>query len=153
MQVDLEKTLLMPNNRRSRSVVLGRSLSKTLRYKTWCYSVLSIYCFCFGFLYKFDIYIHKWVKSIVFTMFIKFCDESSPAILNIVNVFSRFPNYLPLEKDWALYLNKLESPAPKDALCQVLLKVVQWFWRRTWKCGKFTTMRMTMTTTDNQQLS
>ena len=36
--------------------------------------------------------------------------------------FSLFRNYLPLEKGGALYLNKLESPSPKDALCQVWLK-------------------------------
>ena len=28
-------------------------------------------------------------------------------------------NYLPLEKGRALHLNKLDSPSPKDALCQV----------------------------------
>ena len=32
-----------------------------------------------------------------------------------------------------LHLNKLESPSPKDALCQVWLKLAQWFWRRRWK--------------------
>ena len=31
-----------------------------------------------------------------------------------VNVFSKFHNYLPLEKGVALHLNKLESPTPKD---------------------------------------
>ena len=41
---------------------------------------------------------------------------------NVVNVFSLFNNYLPLEKGGALHLNKLESPLTKDALCQVLLK-------------------------------
>ena len=35
-------------------------------------------------------------------------------------------------------LNKLESPSPKDALCQVWLKLAHWFWRRRWKCEKFT---------------
>ena len=50
--------------------------------------------------------------------------------LNFVNVFSLIRNYLPLEKDGALYLNKLETPSPKDALCQVWLKYAQWFWRR-----------------------
>ena len=50
--------------------------------------------------------------------------------LNFVNVFSRFHNYLPLGKYWALRLNKLESPSPNDALCQVWLKLAQWFWRR-----------------------
>ena len=39
--------------------------------------------------------------------------------LNFVNVFSLFLNYPPLEKGGALHLNKLESPSPKDALCQV----------------------------------
>ena len=40
-------------------------------------------------------------------------------ILNFVNVFLLLHNYLPLEKGRALYLNKLESPKPKNALCQV----------------------------------
>ena len=57
--------------------------------------------------------------------------------LNVVNVFSLFHNYLPLEKGWAFHLNKLESPSHKDALCQIWLKLAQWFWRR-WKCEKFT---------------
>ena len=61
--------------------------------------------------------------------------------LNFVNVFSLFRNYLPLEKGGALHLNKLESPSPKDALCQVWLKLAQWFWRRRWKCKKFTDRR------------
>jgi hypothetical protein len=29
-----------------------------------------------------------------------------------------------------LHLNKLESSTPKDDLCQVWLKLAQWFWRR-----------------------
>ena len=43
-----------------------------------------------------------------------------------------FPYFViisPLEKDVALHLNKLESTLPKDALCQVWLKLAQWFWR------------------------
>ena len=28
-----------------------------------------------------------------------------------------------------LHLKKLESTSPKDALCQVWLKLAQWFWR------------------------
>jgi hypothetical protein len=35
-----------------------------------------------------------------------------------------------LEKGYPLYLNKLESPLPKDDLCQFWLKLAQWFWRR-----------------------
>ena len=66
------------------------------------------------------------------------------------NRFSLFLNYLSLEKGRALHLNKLEFPSPKDALCQVWLKLTQWFWRRRWKCEKFTTMPTT--TTDNGQI-
>ena len=29
-----------------------------------------------------------------------------------------------------LHLKKLESPSPKDAFCQVWLKLAQWFWRK-----------------------
>jgi hypothetical protein len=38
--------------------------------------------------------------------------------------------YLPLERGLPLSLNKLESPSPKDDLCQVWLKLALWFWRR-----------------------
>ena len=49
---------------------------------------------------------------------------------NFVLVFSLFRNYLPLEKGGALHLNRLESPLPRDTLCQVWMKLAQWFWRR-----------------------
>ena len=38
---------------------------------------------------------------------------------NFINLFSLFLIYLPLEEGGALYLNKLESPSLKDALCHV----------------------------------
>ena len=41
----------------------------------------------------------------------------------------------------ALHLYKLESSSPRDTLCQVWLKLAQWFWRRRWKCEKFTDRR------------
>ena len=47
-----------------------------------------------------------------------------------VNVFSLFRNYHPLEKGWALHLNKLRSPSSKDVLCQVWMKLVQLFLSR-----------------------
>ena len=59
--------------------------------------------------------------------------------LYFVNVFLLFRNYLPLEKGVALHLKKPESPLPKDALCQIWLKVAQWFWKRKWKTEKFMT--------------
>ena len=59
---------------------------------------------------------------------------------NLVNVFSLFRNYLPLEKGGVLHLNlnppralclnKLESSSPQDAFCQVWLKLAQWYCRR-----------------------
>ena len=67
-------------------------------------------------------------------------------------VFSLFHNYLPLEKGGALHLNKLESPSSKDALCQVWLKLAQWFWRRRWKCEKFTDGRTDGQTDDGRQV-
>ena len=37
-----------------------------------------------------------------------------------------------------LFEKKLESPSIKDVLCQVLLKLAQWLWRRKWKYENFT---------------
>ena len=39
-------------------------------------------------------------------------------------------NFLPLEKDSTLYLNKLESTSSKNALCQFWLNLANWFWWR-----------------------
>ena len=58
---------------------------------------------------------------------------SGEEFFNFVNVFSLFRNYLPLEKGGVLHLNKLESPSPGDNLCQVWLKLTQWFWRRRFR--------------------
>ena len=60
-----------------------------------------------------------------------------------------FPYFIlsPLEKGGALHLYKLEFPSSKDSLCQVWLKLTQRFWRRSWKCEKFTTTTTTPTTT------
>jgi hypothetical protein len=50
--------------------------------------------------------------------------------LKIFSVFALFCYYLPFVKGYALRLSKLESPLPKNDLCQVRLKLAQWFWRR-----------------------
>ena len=44
---------------------------------------------------------------------------------NFVHLFLLFRNYLTLEMGVALHLNNFESPQPKDALCQVWLKMAQ----------------------------
>ena len=47
--------------------------------------------------------------------------------LIFVNVFSLFCYHLPLDEGSVHYLNKFESPLPKDAMCQVWLKF-GWNW-------------------------
>ena len=48
---------------------------------------------------------------------------------NVINLFSEFGFYLPVENDLALNLNELKSPLPINALCQASLKFAQWFWK------------------------
>jgi hypothetical protein len=50
------------------------------------------------------------------------------------SAFLLFCYDLPLEKVVPLHLNNLESSSPKDDLCQIWLKLTQWFWRRCRKC-------------------
>ena len=59
--------------------------------------------------------------------------EIGPVVLekkfqNLVDVFSLFRNYYPLEKGVVLHLYRLESPLSKHGLCQVWLTLVQRFW-------------------------
>ena len=54
------------------------------------------------------------------------------------SVFLLFCDYLPLEKSNPINFNNLESPLPKDDLCQVWLKLVQRF-RRSRKCKSLQT--------------
>ena len=71
---------------------------------------------------------------------------------NFLKVFTLFLIYLFFEKGVTLHMNKLESPSPKDALCQIWFKLVLWFWRSIWKCEKFTDRRTDWwRTTGNQK--
>jgi hypothetical protein len=67
-------------------------------------------------------------------------------------VFLLFRHYLPLEKGYPLPLKKLESPSRKNDLCQVWLKLVQWFWRRSRKCKKLQMDKQTDGQTDGRQV-
>jgi hypothetical protein len=51
--------------------------------------------------------------------------------LKISSIFLLFCYYLPLERGIPLHLNNPETPPPKDDLCQVWLKLAQWFRRRS----------------------
>ena len=79
----------------------------------------------------------------------KFCWNWPSGSGEVVNLFSLFPNHLPFRKSVALHMYKLESSSPRDTLCQVWLKLAQWFWRR-WKCEKFTDGRTDRQTTDDR---
>jgi hypothetical protein len=59
--------------------------------------------------------------------------------LKIFSVFLLFCDYFSLEKGNPLHLNNLESSPPKDDLCQLWLKLAQWFWRRSRKCKSLQT--------------
>ena len=50
--------------------------------------------------------------------------------LNVLNVFSLWGRYLPLEKCMAFIWNKFEYPLPKNTLSYVSLKLAKRFWRR-----------------------
>jgi hypothetical protein len=63
--------------------------------------------------------------------------------LKIFSVFLPFLYYFPLGKGNPLHLKKLESASPNDDLCQVWLKLAQWFWRKSRKCKKLQTDRQT----------
>ena len=53
-----------------------------------------------------------------------------------VKVFLPFRNYFPMEKGVFSFEKKNESATPRDALCQVWLSLIQWFWIGIWKCKK-----------------
>ena len=48
-------------------------------------------------------------------------------IFEFPQLFLLFCNYLPLEKGMTLHLKKLESTLARSALCQVRVKLDQWF--------------------------
>ena len=61
-------------------------------------------------------------------------------------LFWGFAIISPWEMMWPFIWTNVH-PLLKDALCQVCLKLAQWFWRKRWKCEKFTDIQ----TTDNQK--
>jgi hypothetical protein len=46
------------------------------------------------------------------------------------SVFLLFCYYIPVERGYPIPLQTLESSPSKDDLCQVWLKLAQWFWRK-----------------------
>jgi hypothetical protein len=58
------------------------------------------------------------------------CWFSRRRFLKISVYFYSFAIISPWRKAIPFHLNNLESLPPKDDLCQVWLKLAQWFWRR-----------------------
>ena len=66
---------------------------------------------------------------------LKYIDKIGPVVLKkktfkVGQCIFSFSLLSFLGKGWGPSLNKLKSPSPKDALCQVWLKLAQWFLRR-----------------------
>ena len=78
--------------------------------------------------------VKSWKSGVIRSFHMKFRKKSGIAQnqekSGIIRKIRKCLTDCPLEKGGALHLNKLESPSPKDALCQVWLKLAQWFWRR-----------------------
>ena len=75
--------------------------------------------------------------------------EIGPLVLDFQNSFMYFRYFVifsPWKRAWPFIWTN--SPSPKDALCQVWLKLTQGFRRRRRKCEKFSTT----TTTDSGQI-
>jgi hypothetical protein len=64
---------------------------------------------------------------------------SGEDFLKNFSAFLLFCYYFPLEKGDPLHVNKLETPSPKDDLCQVWSKLTQWFCRKSRKCKSLQT--------------
>ena len=116
-----------------------------------CFIMINIFNIILHFRYYLPLekggpFIWTWIPSTQ-GCFVPGLVEIGPVVLekniNIFNIILHFRSYLPLEKGVAIHLNKLESPPPKAALCQVWLKLIQWFWRRRLKCERFTDRRST----------
>ena len=69
-------------------------------------------------------------KGALCQVWLKMSGSGEEEFLILSMYFRLFRNYLPLEMYLVLHFYKLEFPLPKDALCQVLLKLAQWFWKR-----------------------
>ena len=119
------------------------------------FAISLLYPFGEGCASSFDKLESSSSKSVLCQLWLKLVYCFWRRFSNFINVILLF--YLPLEqkcdpfppwnKSVTLYLKKRESHLNKDALCQVSLKLAQWFWRRSRKCEKYTDRQ----TTDNRR--
>ena len=94
---------------------------------TWFLNVLIVFLLSSPLL--------EWIQiPITIECFVSSLVEIGQVVLKkmfFINIFLLFHYYLSLEKHVALHLNKLEFRSPKNALCEVWLKLAKWFerWR------------------------
>jgi hypothetical protein len=81
---------------------------------------------------------HEPLESISFNLFLLLFYRNPKLQRRFVKMFSIF---LLFSYYISFYLNNLESP--KDDVCQVWLKLAQWFWRRSRKCKSRRTNTLT----------
>ena len=67
--------------------------------------------------------------------------------------FSYFDITSPWKRTWPIIWTDPAPSTPKDALCKVWLKLVEWFGRRKWTCEKFTDRRTTCDQKSSLELS
>ena len=109
-------------------VVLEKKISKFLQY-IFTISILSPLLEGWGpSLEQFELPSPREVLCQVWLKLVQW--DWKRRFLNIFNIILHFCYYFPLKKGLAIHLNKHESPSSKDTLCQVWLKLGQWFLRR-----------------------
>ena len=92
---------------------------------TWAFSSGELKTIIIFMRIKWFFFVQNWIpspKDALCQVWLKLA-QWRRRFFNFLNVFSLFRNYLPLEKGGALYLNKFESPSPKDALCHFLVEI------------------------------
>ena len=72
--------------------------------------------------------------------------------LKFFKYFLLFCHYLPLEKDGHFIWKKLDFPLPKDTLCQIQLKLIQWSRKRGKKMWKVYNNNINNWKTDKGQI-
>ena len=114
---------------------MGRICPEVLEKKILNF-VNAFLLFCIYFLFEKGLDLHKknYIRCIVPSLvenILMILEKKTLIFFN--HVFFLFCNYLHFEKRATLHLYKLESPSVKNALCQVWLKLDQWFRKRVLK--------------------
>ena len=109
-----------------------------------CYPTLPLYIRCNYYLWWYELFSPYTAVKIIFWIVwrreakktrspwatsLTWENSSNQKYDYIITLIQRIKKKL-YENLLDLHLNKLESPSPKDALCQDWLKLAQWIWRK-----------------------